>query len=135
MKYRIGYLVLVLVLACTCLSAAEELPAQFAAWGTRGPEYPAAPAGFTELPAEPHRREPPTPSSDDTARGFVLFQRQPFDPIYHDTVPAAFEFGASLKLVAAPGQYEALTLGLYGLENLSSITASVGDCRSKGGTI
>jgi hypothetical protein len=130
MKYRQWAL---LIFTCTGLLAAEDVPAQFAAWGTRGPEYPAAPPGYTEVPAEPRHRNPPTPTAEDTARGFVLFQRRPFETIYHDTVPAAFEVGAKLQAFAAQGQYEPLTLALYGLEDLASVSATVDACRGKDG--
>src|ERR1700722_15859600 len=103
----------IIVAACAGLSAAEDLPPQFAAWGSRGPEYPAAPPGWTEVPAEPRRRELPTPTAADTGRGFIVFQRRPFEAIYHDTVPAAFEVGAKLQAFVAPEQYEPLTIGLY----------------------
>lgn len=132
MRYRLSSL---LILTFTGLLAAEELPAQFIAWGTRGPEYPAAPAGMTEVAAEPRHRTPPAPSAEDTARGFILFQRGSFEPIYHDTVPASFETGAKLQAFAAQGQYAPLTIGLYGLEDLKSVTATAEACWSKSGSV
>ena len=133
MKFRLS----ALVLAATCAGVvcAEELPPQFAAWGTCGPVLPAAPPGWTNVPAEPRRREPPTPAPEDTARGFIVFQRRPFEPIYHDTVPAPFEIGAKLQAFAAPGQYEPLTIGLYALEQNAQVIVTATDCRSKNGAV
>ena len=95
--------------------AGQELPAQFQAWGTRGPGLPPAPVGWTEIRAETRARNLPEPTQVEVDSGFIVFQRPPFTAIYHDTVPAGFERAAHLESFAARGQYEPLSFAIYAL--------------------
>ncbi len=65
------FLGLILV-GCSRAATPEPVPAQFRAWGTRGPDLPALPPGWSERPSEPRLRTLPTPSRKDAARGATL---------------------------------------------------------------
>src|SRR5437868_6370034 len=93
--------------------AADEIPAQFSAWGTRGPELPPMPAGWTEARAESRASELAKPAEKESAAGLILFQRATFAEIYHDTIPAEHEHGANLRTFAAQGEYEPLTFAFH----------------------
>ena len=110
--------------------AGENLPAQFQAWGNRGPALPPVPAEWTEVGAEPRVRNPPEPTKAEAANGFIIFQRRPFTAIYHDTVPAAFERAARLEAFAAQGQYEPFSFAMYALAGLKNVQVSATDLRN-----
>jgi hypothetical protein len=113
--------------------AADEVPSQFQAWGSRGPGLPPLPAGWTEARGETRVRTPPEPTKEEAARGFILFQRPAFEPIYHDTVPAAFERGAKLRAFATQGQYVPLTFAMHALAPLKSVKVTAGALKTKDG--
>lgn len=110
-----------------------EVPAQFQAWGSRGTGLAPVPAEWTEVRAEPRLRNPPKPTEAETAKGFILFQRQPFNPIYQDTVPAAFERAVRLETFAARGQYEPFSFAMYALEALKNVRVSAAELKNKDG--
>ena len=113
--------------------AGEDLPAQFLAWGNRGPALPPVSTAWTQVSAEPRERKPPEPTKAEAANGFIVFRRRPFTAIYHDTVPAACEREASLAAFAAQGQYEPLSFALYALVALSTVRVSATDLKNKEG--
>ncbi|MBI3831689.1 MAG: hypothetical protein HY291_19365 [Planctomycetes bacterium] len=124
---------LLFTFSMSALAAAEDAPAQFKAWGTRGPGLPPLPAGWTEVPAASNKGAQAQPTETDRARGFVLFQRRAFEELYPDSVPAPHETGVALKAFAAQGQYEPLTFALYALEDLKGCKVSVGALKNEGG--
>jgi hypothetical protein len=104
--------------------------AQFAAWGSAGPALAPAPAGWTEAPAEEGLPEALAPTAEETARGFVLFTRDPFSPFAPAAAPAPAERGEALAAVAARGQYVPLALGLYALEDLRETQVTLPELRA-----
>lgn len=120
-------------LSAATVVAGAELPAQFQAWGSRGPGLPPVPVGWTEVGAEPRVRDVPEPIGAEAANGFIVFQRRPFTAIYHDTVPAAFEREAKLEAFAAQDQYEPLSFALYALVELKNVRVTVGDLENQQG--
>src|SRR5438552_2581425 len=123
----------VLFVALNIASAADEIPAQFSAWGTRGPELPPLPAGWTEVRAETRASEMAKPSEKESAAGLILFQRATFAEIYHDTIPAEHEHGANLRTFAAQGEYEPLTFAFHALEDLKSCAVKIGELKNQNG--
>jgi hypothetical protein len=120
---------LALLFAAVTVIAGEHVPAQFQAWGTRGPALPPVPAEWTEARAEPRVPNPPVPTKAEAANGFIIFQRRPFAAIYHDTVPALFARAGRLEAFAAQGQYEPLSFALY----QGFIKLSLSQCWREGG--
>jgi hypothetical protein len=102
----------VLAIKMAVATGEESLP-QFKAWGTVGHELAPVQPGWVEVPSEPRHRSEPVLTEEEAANGFMVFQRRPFEPIYHDTVSAAFERGVVLQAIAAQGEYEPLTFAIH----------------------
>lgn len=113
--------------------AGDDIPAQFKAWGSRGPGLPPIPTGWTEVPAEPRVRRPPEFSKAEVDHGFILFQRRPFTAVYHDTVPAPFERAVTLEAFAARGQYEPVSFAVYAISELKDFRVGVGELQNQAG--
>lgn len=133
MKTMRGLSLFTPVVLTTFALMAEDAPAQFKAWGTRGPGLPPPPGGWTEVPGVSGGGAQAQPTDADRARGFVLFQRKAFEEIFPDSVPAAHETGVTLKTFAAQGQYEPLTFALFALEDLKNGKVTVGELKNAGG--
>ncbi len=68
--------------------------------------------------------------------GFALFSRNYLLDISASTVPLTEEFGVkSLKLFAAPGEYEPFVIGIYPFETLKNIKITCGEFKSSEGAI
>jgi hypothetical protein len=119
--------------AAVTVSARDDIPAQFRAWGSRGPALPSVPPGWTEAPAEPRVRKLPGPNKAEADGGYIIFQRWPFTAVYHDTVPAPFERDAKLEAFAARGQYEPLSFAIHALAELKDIQVSAGELKNQEG--
>jgi len=67
-----------------------------------------------------------TPSAQETARGFMLWQRAPFTYVYPNSAPTASEPVTALSSRMAAGEYEPLTFSLYALQGLDPVTVTAG---------
>lgn len=121
---------LAVALPCAVLAAP---PALFSAWGTRAPDCPPAPEGWTEVRSAGDVLPALTPNADEQRRGCVVFLRDAMAPIAPDSVPAASERAGEIRTFAARGQYEPLSVGIYALEALDGVKVSVGELRSAAG--
>jgi hypothetical protein len=94
---------------------------------------PGLPAGVREIPFVESAPEPVL-SEAEKQRGYLLFSRPSVEPVYPNTRPLADERLEALAAFATPGQFEAVTLGLYPVRPLvnlkvrvSSLTCSAGE--------
>lgn len=67
---------------------------------------------------------PPAPTEEESARGFILFDRPLTDLIFANTVPRPEERIETLGAFAAPGQSEPVTLALHALRDLPQVQVS-----------
>jgi hypothetical protein len=75
-----------------------------------------------------------TPTAEETARGYVRFIHTVDKDIQVNAVPAPNEVKtASLKVRAAPGQYEDKCIGVYALKDCGKISISVSDLKGPNG--
>ena len=63
----------------------------------------------------------------DEASGFVLFNRDPVEEVYPDTVPAVEECGKAFAAFGARGDIQSFAPAIYALRNLEDAALSVGD--------
>src|SRR5260221_7531702 len=131
LKYLLNLLAVIACAAASC-AAQDEVP-QFKVWGSSGPEYAPLPAGWTEVPGEPRKRDVPKISDKDQAQGFLVFQRRPEEEVFQDSVPAWHELGAKLQTFAAQGQYVPLTFAIHALDDLKNCAVVIGDWKGPAG--
>jgi hypothetical protein len=82
---------------------------------------------FTEVqlrPAQAPTSFEPTPAEE--SRKFVVFRTENPSALFPGTVPSRGEVVDSLRLLAAPGQYEPITFAVYALRPLSKVTVTPG---------
>ena len=72
-------------------------------------------------------------SAESRKRGYVLFQQDWMDLCFEHVAPVADPGKVTLKLKAAKGEFEPVTLGVHGLEDIGQITFSGGDAFRKAG--
>ena len=77
--------------------------------------------------------ELPTPTADETERGFVLYARPATELVFPNSVPAAAERVARLTSFASPDEYEPIVLAVYALGDLKSLEVRVGPLRQADG--
>ena len=65
--------------------------------------------------------DPLRPTDDDRRRGFVVFQRDFMQDVFHNDTPFAAERGDVLRGEAFAGEYEPVTLGLVPLRDLGKV--------------
>jgi len=130
-----------LVLVSLSATGLADVPAQFSAWGTAGPELKPIPAGWTlvqtEFPQLPGRAFSP----EQQQRGFFLFAPEPFAPLQSALAEKESfrsptdqeEPNPRLASFATPGEYEPVALGLYALEDCRGLQAEVTELRSERG--
>ena len=85
---------------------------------------PTLPAGTKEIPFV---ETAPTPmlTSAERDRGYLLFGRPVTEPVYPNTRPWADERLEDLVTFAAPGQFQAVSLGLYPVRPLVNLKVRV----------
>ncbi len=69
--------------------------------------------------------EPPVPTADETARGFMLFSRGTERLVFPNSVPTVDERVDSLNISACSGEYEPAMLAVRALRDLSSLNVTV----------
>jgi len=79
--------------------------------------------------------DPLTPTTEDQARGYALFHREPMQDVYYNDTPKTGELCANLQAQAFAGEYEPVTLSLVPLRDLGNVTVTVSDLKGPGGTI
>lgn len=82
---------------------------------------------FTEVQLRPTQAPnsfEPTPA--EKARKFVVFRTEDPSALFPGTVPSRGEVIDSLKLLAAPDQYEPVTFAVYALRPLTRVTVAAG---------
>ena len=72
-------------------------------------------------------------SAQSKKRGYVLFQQDWMDLCFEHVAPVAAPGKVTLKLKAAKGEFEPVTLGVHGLEDIGQITFTGGDAFKKAG--
>jgi hypothetical protein len=75
------------------------------------------------------------PIDAEKKRGFVTFHRDVMEDVYHNDRPSATERAAELKASAFAGEQAPLTVSVYPLLNLGSVTASVTALKGPGGAV
>jgi hypothetical protein len=75
---------------------------------------------------------PPTPTKEDSGRGFITFHRALTDVVFANTVPREEERVEEVQLFATPGEYEPATLSLYALQDLREVNVSFSGLPAKG---
>lgn len=115
-------------------SLKAAVPEQFQAWGTAGPEFPPAPAGWREEIWKPEGLPPLTPTVEEQRRGCVTFKRDPFSEIDPNSPPAPAERVTNLFAFATPGEYEPVTLAIHALEDLRGVSVGLGELRATNGS-
>jgi len=124
-----------LMQAVAWTAALADVPRQFEVWAAAGPEYPPAPEGWSLVPSG-DQSAAIVPTPEESRRGYVVYARDPFVPIYPDTVPSAFERATEVTAFASIGEYEPLSFAVYALEDLSGLRLTVDALRSaEGGVI
>ena len=109
-------------------------PAQFLAWGSAGPELPAAPAGWREQSDEAGSATWTTTDAD-RRQGYVLFAREPFVRVSPREPGFAAEQVTELRAAAARDEYEPVTFCLHALADLADVRVEVGALRGRGGAV
>ena len=66
-------------------------------------------------------------------RGYILFPQDWMDLCFEHAAPAADPGSFTLKVKAARGEFEPVTFGVHGLENVGKITLTGGDAFKKAG--
>ncbi|HHN46907.1 MAG TPA: hypothetical protein ENN09_05645, partial [Planctomycetes bacterium] len=79
--------------------------------------------------------EPPAPTAEDTARGYITFVRDYMEDVYYNDTPRRGEAGAPVEGFAFCGEHEPLTLSLYPLKDLGRVAVAVSDLKSPQGSI
>jgi len=79
--------------------------------------------------------DPPAPSAEDQARGYVVFQRDYMKDVYYNDTPFKDEVGQPLAAAAFAGEYEPVTLALLPLKDLGKVAVTVSDLAGPGGTL
>lgn len=67
------------------------------------------------------------PTSEEKARGLILYQRPYTELVFPNSVPAEAERVESLSVLAAPGEYEPITVAIYALDDLTAIDVEIAD--------
>jgi len=81
----------------------------------------------------PQEATPFAATADENARGFVPFRTPDPSAIFPGTVPSRDEVVRSLRVLAAPGQYEPVTFAVYALHHLRRVTVEPGTLVGPGG--
>ena len=66
-------------------------------------------------------------AGDYATRGYLVFRREPVDPVYPDTVPSPDEVAAKVTAFAPPGEIETVTLSLLALKDLKDVRLDLSD--------
>lgn len=77
--------------------------------------------------------EVPKPTAADEKRGYIAFARDYMENVFHNDRPKPGEHAEVLSASAFPGEYEPITLSLYPLRDLGTVTASVSDLKGPDG--
>jgi len=94
-----------------------------------------APA-VANLPPSPDPERPVyQPTAAEQARGRVVSRAVPFEPVRPGDTPRPSRVGGTLTALAAPGEYEPVSLVLYGLRDLEGVGISPSPLRSAAGEI
>lgn len=75
----------------------------------------------------------PVPTEAQRQRGCVPFVRNYLEDVYYNSNPRPREIRTDLRLFAAPGEYEPVTLAIKALESLSEVTVTCSDLTSHDG--
>lgn len=89
------------------------------------------PIPFQNPPDEPLEAKATTA---DTARGFILWQRNPFKYVYPNSAPKQSDTIAAVAVRLAQNEYEPATFSLYALENLGKVTVTVSALKGNSAT-
>lgn len=79
--------------------------------------------------------DPLQPSAEDTARGYLVFQRDYMKDVYYNDTPLKDEIGQPLAAAAFAGEYEPVTPVVLPLKDLGKVTVTVSDLAGPGGVI
>jgi len=86
----------------------------------RAQPQPTVPSTYQEVPFVETAAEPAL-TSEEMARGYVLFHRPITEPVYPNSKPRAHERVEQLVAFATPGEYEPLTFGIYPIRKLQNL--------------
>ncbi len=93
---------------------------------------PTVPENYRELPFVETAAEPSL-TSEEKARGYMLFQREIMDPVYSNSNPLAGERLEGLAAFATPGEFEPLTFSIYPVRDLANLKVRASALAGPGG--
>jgi hypothetical protein len=128
--WQAGLLAVCAVAVWGASTASADAPEQFRVWGRRAAPDPYI--GEPDLAPAPVAQADPTPQ--ETARGFVLFAREPSELVRPDHVPAAADRCLALEARDCAGEYGPVTFEVFALAD-GDFTVTVGDLSGPGGVI
>jgi len=81
-------------------------------------------------PAEAEKDRQALAAAND---GLLVFQREPIEDVYPDTVPSVEALGNAISAFTPAGEIAALTLNLYATKDLSNLKVEIGEFTGPGG--
>jgi len=125
--------------ACS-VSAVILFPLEKAAAGARFLEYVKEKRRFYfdnsfKRVLHPASGDPQQPAAEDTARGYVLFQRDFMEDVYYNDTPHRGETGTALSADGFAGELVPMTMSVLPLKDLGAATLSVSALAGPQGTI
>jgi len=76
-----------------------------------------------------------SPTPQEQQRGYVLWQRQPFNYVYPNSAPGGSDVASEVVVRMASGEYEPATFSIYALQDLAQVTISVSELADGGVTL
>jgi hypothetical protein len=132
---RTGLIICAALLPLAWSASAAEIPLQYRVWGSTAGKQAEVGADWKEVPPPSDDLAAPEgfPSKEDIARGYVVFVRNPLEPIYPGSFPRADDLN-EMRSFAYLGQYLSFSVGVHALKDLKSATMSVSDMVSADGS-
>ena len=65
-------------------------------------------------------------------KGYIVFHKPPFEPVYPTTLPSGDDITASVKLTATPGEFEPATFSVFAAKELRNATIKTAGLNGKG---
>ncbi|MEW6354796.1 MAG: glycoside hydrolase domain-containing protein [Planctomycetota bacterium] len=95
------------------------------------------PTDMTELPPVRYtdKKEMPPLSDADKQAGCVIFEKNYLEMVFPNTIPRATEIHDTLKMFAAPGEYEPVMFCIRSLKDLGTVKVKAGEMKSEAGSI
>ncbi|MBL8994380.1 MAG: hypothetical protein JNM63_13640, partial [Spirochaetia bacterium] len=98
---------------------------------------------LSALPKDPSWKETPffetapepVLTTEEGARGLMLFSRPITEPIYPETRPYGFERMENITAFATPGEFEPILVGVYPIKDIQNLRVSVSALSGPGGNI